>query len=166
MKTFDFSLSTAVSATALVALLAACTPATSEKEQTPLSPEVIPSQASAAPAPAALPLQQTVWGWQYTRQSGVQLASVTPARYTLTFLEEGRLAVTADCNRGGTAYRIQDDRMTFELIAMTKMLCPADSLDRDFLNGLHAVERYRINDKTLTLQLQQGAEMVFAPVRP
>ncbi|MDR2016503.1 MAG: META domain-containing protein [Burkholderiales bacterium] len=166
MKTFDFPLSTAVPAAALVALLTACTPATSEKEQTPPPPVASPSQASAVPAPAALPLQQTVWGWQYTRQSGAQLASVTPARYTLTFLEEGRLAVTADCNRGGTAYRIQDNQMTFELIAMTKMLCTADSLDRDFLDGLHAVERYRIDDKTLTLQLRQGGEMVFVPVQP
>jgi heat shock protein HslJ len=164
MKTFPLSIT--VSAVALAALLTACTPATSEKEQTPPSPEVIPSQASAALAPAALPLRQTVWGWQYTRQSDAQLASVTPARYTLTFLEEGRLAVTADCNRGGTAYRIQDDRMTFDLIAMTKMLCAADSLDRDFLDGLHAVERYRIDDKTLTLQLRQGSEMVFVPVQP
>ncbi|MCL2297987.1 MAG: META domain-containing protein [Proteobacteria bacterium] len=72
----------------------------------------------------------------------------------------------ADCNRGGTVYRIQDDLLTFEPIAMTKVLCPADSLDRNFLDGLRTVERYRIDDKTLTLQLRSGGEMVFAPVQP
>jgi heat shock protein HslJ len=109
-----------------------------------------------------------VWGWQYTLLN-TQLSTLQnggPGRYTLTFLEENRLAIVADCNRGGTVYRVQGDLLTFEPIAMTKMLCPADSLDRDFLDGLHAVERYRIDDKALTLQLRQGGEMVFAPLQP
>lgn len=76
------------------------------------------------------------------------------------------MSVVADCNRGGSIYRIQGDGLTFEPIAMTKMLCATDSLDRDFLDGLRAVERYRLDDKTLTLQLQQGGEMVFTPVAP
>ncbi|MDR0769899.1 MAG: META domain-containing protein [Burkholderiales bacterium] len=159
MKTFNLPFLVAV----LTALLTACTPTVTEPASPPAQTG---TEISAAPVPTVLPLEQTVWGWQYTQQSGARLAPAAPARYTLTFREEGRLAVTADCNRGGTVYRIQDDRLTLELIALTKMLCPADSLDRDFLDGLHAVERYRIDDKALTLQLRQGGEMVFAPVQP
>lgn len=163
----SFPLLSVVFAAALAALLTACTPATTEpapsSSQTGVTADAAPVTNTAIPVPAALPLQQTVWAWQYTRQSGAQLTSATPTRYTLTFREENRLAVVADCNRGGTVYRIQGDLLTFEPIALTKMMCPADSQDRDFLDGLHAVERYRIDDKTLTLQLRQGGEMVFAP---
>ncbi len=160
MKSFDLILSAIV----LAGLLSACAPASTEKE--PASPAPVAPPTRAASAPAALPLQQTVWAWQYTRQSGARLAPATPSRYTLTFREEGRVSVVADCNRGGSIYRIQGDGLTFEPIAMTKMLCATDSLDRDFLDGLRAVERYRLDDKTLTLQLQQGGEMVFTPVAP
>ncbi|MDR0250418.1 MAG: META domain-containing protein [Burkholderiales bacterium] len=163
-----FPLFAAVSIAVLATLLMACTPASTEKEPTPSSSQADSiSITSAAPVSATLSLQQTLWGWQYTtRQNGAQLVSGAPDRYTLTFREENRLAVVADCNRGGTVYRAQGDLLTFEPIALTKMLCPADSLDRDFLDGLHAVERYRIDDKMLTLQLRQGGEMVFAPMKP
>ncbi|MDR2173926.1 MAG: META domain-containing protein [Burkholderiales bacterium] len=163
MKTFPFF------AAMLAILLTACAPAATEKAPasalTPSQADSITS-AALAPPPVALPLHKTVWTWQYTRQSGTQLAPVAPAHYTLIFQEENRLSIAADCNRGGTVYRIQDDLLTLDLIAMTKMLCPAGSLDRDFLNGLHAVDRYRIDGRTLTLQLRSGGEMVFTPAQP
>ncbi|MCL2310245.1 MAG: META domain-containing protein [Proteobacteria bacterium] len=161
VKTMKY-LDLAFPAVALAVLLTACTPAAVEETSPPLPSQV----GSAVPAPVALPLQQTVWAWQYTQLNGVRLAPITPLRYTLTFHEENRVAVVADCNRGGTVYRTQGNQLSFDQIAMTKILCPADSSDRDFFDGLHAVEHYRIDDKTLTLQLRSGGEMVFAPAQP
>jgi len=152
-------------AIALAALLTACAPTLTTQNTQPAA-EPPPAPTVQADSAAPVTLQKTIWGWQNTQQSGAWFAPANPARYTLIFREENRLAVAADCNRGGTVYHLDGDHLTFDLIAMTKMLCPADSLDRDFLDALQAVERYRIDDKTLILQLRQGGKMVFAPIQP
>jgi heat shock protein HslJ len=167
MKSSGFP--TLVFTASLATLLTACAPAVTEKEPTPALPQAAAAPTLAASASAAnsatLPLRQTVWAWQNTQKSGAWFAPAVPARYTLIFREENRLGVVADCNRGGTVYHVEGNRLTFEPIALTKMLCPADSLDRDFLDGLNAVEGYRLGDKTLKLQLRQGGEMLFMPAQ-
>ncbi|MCL2871679.1 MAG: META domain-containing protein [Betaproteobacteria bacterium] len=159
MKFFGFV------AIVLAALLTAC--AQTIPQETIAEPAPAPQTQVGNAAPASpVTLQKIVWAWQNTQQSGAWFAPANPARYTLIFREENRVAVAADCNRGGTVYHLDGDRLTFDPIAMTKMLCSADSLDRGFLDALHAVDHYRIDDNTLTLQLRQGGQMVFAPIQP
>ncbi len=120
---------------ALVAL-AACAnePPTASKEASPVNQ---------APAPALI---GKLWGWQETLMSdGARIMPQAPERYTIEFLSEGRVQLRADCNRGRGSYETGDDgRITLGPIATTKMLCPRDSQDTAFLNGLANVGSYKI----------------------
>jgi heat shock protein HslJ len=87
-----------------------------------------------------------LWGWQETLMSdGTRITPQAPERYTVEFLSEGRMQVRADCNRGGGRYETGDDgRITLGPVATTKMLCPRESQDAAFLNGLANVGSYKV----------------------
>lgn len=120
---------------ALVAL-AACAnePPTASKDTRPVKQ---------APAPS---LVGTLWVWQETLMSdGARITPQAPERYTIEFLSEWRVQLRVDCNRGRGSYETGDDgRITLGPIATTKMLCPRDSQDTEFLNGLANVGSYKI----------------------
>jgi heat shock protein HslJ len=54
-----------------------------------------------------------------------------PAKYVFTFSEDGALSARVDCNRGVGAWKITSPS-TIDLrpLAMTRMKCPAGSLER------------------------------------
>jgi len=135
----------------------------------PIQPEV-PSKAddtSTAAEAQTAPRELTgvVWQWQ---QTGMNDDSVTtpadPATYTLEFLPSGRLQVQADCNGGSSSYTLDGTQLTIGSIALTRMACPADSLDTVFLQQLGEVGSYLMDTGNLVLELKlDSGSMVFAP---
>ncbi|MET0683066.1 MAG: META domain-containing protein [Casimicrobiaceae bacterium] len=132
---------------------------------------VLPGLVNAPPPPIAaedsLPIG-VVWSWQMTQMSdGALVVPEGRDRYTLEFRPGGTVSVRADCNRGSATYVRSGNTLGIGPIALTKIACPSDSRDAEFLKGLGAVSGHLIrgNDLVLTLKVDSGA-MQFTPSRP
>lgn len=110
-------------------------------------------------------LAGTSWQWiktEYGDDSVTEAAD--PARYTLTFNEDGSLAALLDCNRGMGSYAEDTPMLTFGPLAGTRMACPKDSQAAEFTQNLESVVSYVIQDGNLYLALFADAGiMTFAP---
>ena len=108
-----------------------------------------------------------VWQWQRTQLAdGKLVTAAAPDRYTLAFQGGGRMSLRADCNRGAGAYEVNGDAMKLSAAALTKMGCPADSQDREFIAELGRVASYAVVGNELVLTLTDGGTMRFrAPSR-
>ena len=148
---------------ALAAVLAAC--ATSE------GGPILPGAINAPPPPIAAPgdsvLTNTVWTWLGTqRTDGSRIVNDAPERYALMFAPGGKVEVRADCNRGSGSYLVTGNQLSFGPIALTKMMCPADSRDNEFLRELGAVVAQGMSGNDLVLTLGgSGGTMRFATTR-
>jgi len=98
------------------------------------------------------PLIGTVWAWQaITSDDGGRASVHSPERYTIELLPDGAVRVQADCNRGRGTYDAADVDLRFGPIMTTKIGCPADSRDREFLDALSRVDSYRFEGIELVL---------------
>jgi heat shock protein HslJ len=157
------------SGVAVAALIAACTAATDPPPSPPVPALTSAMLPPAIPADAAEQLIGRVYAWQRTAPSnGPATVAADPEHYTLEFLADGRLALRADCNRGGGQYTLQSGgRVTISALATTKMACPAGSQDTQFLRALADAERYAIENRALRLTLARGAGvMEFSALAP
>jgi D-alanyl-D-alanine carboxypeptidase len=109
-------------------------------------------------------LSGTRWVWvSATDPSGQTFRVEDPQRYGISFQDGGDLAVKADCNRGPGSYSGDGDALSLVARISTKALCPADSLEDDFLKRLEDAIGFRRHGESLVLFLGQGREsMEFA----
>jgi heat shock protein HslJ len=121
-----------------------------------------------AMAMEANPLVGVVWQWQNTIMSNdATFTPVDPARYTLTFLLDGKVQAQLDCNTGHGAYTLTGNQLTLGPLASTRKACPTDSLDSVFGQQLSQVGSYLMDGGNLVLLLQvDSGSMVFAPTDP
>ena len=87
-------------------------------------------------------------------------------KYRLTFGDDGRVMVVADCNRGTGSYTSQSaGQLTFGPIATTKMACPEGSIDGIFLAQFEWVRSYVLENGNLYLAtMADGSIIEFEPV--
>jgi metallo-beta-lactamase class B len=107
------------------------------------------------PSQAASTLAGT--SWKLVRFRGGDdstLAPDDPARYTLEFQEEGRLAARVDCNRGSGTWK-SDEPNQLELgpLALTKMACPPSPFADRLLKDWSHVRSYVLKDGRLYVSL-------------
>lgn len=125
------------------------------------APAYVP--ANAAPpdiAMASNELVGRVWQWQRSDlPGGKSVPATSPERYTLAFQPGGRVLLRADCNRGSGAYEVNGNAMKMGPAATTKMGCPPDSQDGEFLRQLGQVTGYNVAGSELTLTLRDGGTM-------
>ena len=127
------------------------------------APAYVPSNA----APPVLDMASNeivgpVWQWQRTEfPGGASVVAAAPERYTLVFQGGGRVLLRADCNRGSGAYEVNDTAMKLGAAALTRMGCPPDSQDGEFLRQLARVARYTVAGGELVLTLTDGGTMRF-----
>jgi heat shock protein HslJ len=113
---------------------------------------------------AANQLVGPVWQWTGTAGADGKLVPVAaPDRYTLTFVEGGRVQVRADCNRGAGGYDVNGGAMSMGPAAMTRVGCPADTQETTFMSQLSRVVGYSIANNQLVLALGDGRAMRFRP---
>lgn len=115
----------------------------------------------ASPPPAGASLQGLVWQWTFLGGPATELAVDQPASYTLQFMDDGTLAIRADCNQAGGEYAQDGDQLTLTLGATTLAYCGDASLDQRYLDGLSRVQSATVAANTLTLKLDDGNEMTF-----
>lgn len=92
-----------------------------------------------------------------------------PAKYTVTFGDDGRAAFQVDCNRGSSTWQFSSaapdsGSLTFGPIALTRMFCPQPSADTQVAAALGRVRSYLIQDGKLHLSLEaDGGIMHWQP---
>lgn len=120
----------------------------------------VPPAGAAADPPAEL----TAHSWQLVKISGADGSELTPddpTRYTLTFGDDWRVSVQADCNQGGGPYNADDGTLVIGQLITTLAACPDDSLYEPFMQGLGQVAGYAVTDGALTLTLNDGGALEF-----
>jgi heat shock protein HslJ len=112
----------------------------------------------------AEPLVGYYWSWlSYDAPEGEDDITVdNPLNYALVFRPDGTYFIKADCNVGSGSFAIEGDQIQINPGALTRALCPEDSLDGEFLALLPQVTNWAINDAgELVFTLENGGTMVF-----
>lgn len=101
--------------------------------------------------PAAL-LNKT-WQWEATVTPVEKISVAQPDRYTIQFAANGKLKAKFDCNAGGGNYTLSGSQLTFGPLISTRMACPQDSQDAEFMRDLQRVHSFFFKDGMLFLEL-------------
>jgi len=129
--------------TVAVLLTAACAPAM----QTP-------AQSAAAAAPKGL----GGTSWQLVQFQGGDDTILKPddkSKYTLAFGTDGRVSARIDCNRGSGTWKSPDGvRLELGPLALTRAICPPESLHDRIVKDWAFVVSYIIKDGHLFLSLK------------
>jgi heat shock protein HslJ len=95
-----------------------------------------------------------------------------PARYEMSFGEDGRASLRLDCNRAAGGFTAAATgagagSLTFTPLAMTRAMCPPGSLDARIARELGFVRRYLLEGDRLILGLagDEGSQ-VWTRARP
>jgi len=130
----------------------------------PEAPATVQEEVPAQTPPQSL--KDVPWAWQYTETADEErITPDHPENYVLLLRSDGGVAVRADCNRGGSAFKeLEGGKIELEMFAMTKMLCPPESKGEAFLEALRHVESYRIDGDTLILTLRDHGTMFLTPL--
>ena len=129
----------------------------------PVAPAEAPAGASAAPG-----FVGATWNWEeFVDNAGTQSVKVAdPASYTVTFAEDGTVAMKADCNQAVGSYSLDGSSLAVTVGPVTLAMCSAESLGEQFLVNLTNVATATVQDGKLLLDLMaDGGTMVFAPSR-
>jgi heat shock protein HslJ len=100
------------------------------------------------------------WQWTASQETVPAHLSVTPdpENYTIEFLDDGTVEVTADCNNMGGSYTVAEpDELTITLVTTTMAYCGDESQDAIFIDFLGRVASYAIADTDLTLDFADDA---------
>ncbi len=108
--------------------------------------------------------------WQLVHFEGGDGTVLTPddgSKYTLTFNPDGSFAARIDCNRGsGTWKSAAPSQLELGPMALTRALCPPESLHDKIVKHLPYVRSYIIKDGHLFLSLMaDGGIYEFEPRR-
>jgi para-nitrobenzyl esterase len=103
--------------------------------------------------------------WQLEQVEGVDgmtAAIDQPDRYTVTFDDDGRVYLRADCNQGMGSYELDGNELRLLTLASTLALCPPGSLYDAFMAQLNDVMAWELQDGTLALSTSGSARLLFA----
>ncbi len=129
----------------------------------PAPAPVSPAEHAANDTAAAAATHLGVWYWIGTTSGTQTLAAADPARYRIDFADAGTILVQADCNRGRSEYQLAAGTLAIGPIGLTKMGCPEDSQDREFLAQLAIGGSLMLRGSWLILELSEGrGSMRFA----
>ncbi len=136
----------------------------------PAAEPVVPTEvpAGASVAPAAPEFVGATWNWEeFIDNAGGQTVKVAdPASYTVTFAEDGTVAMKADCNQAAGTFTLDGSNLTVTVGPVTLAMCSAESLGEQFLVNLTSVATAAVQDGKLLLELMaDGGTMVFAPAK-
>jgi len=99
--------------------------------------------------------------WQLVKFEGGDGKTLKPddrSKYTITFNRNGRLTVRIDCNRGsGTWKSTGKNKLKFGPLALTRAMCPPESLHDRIAKDWEYVRSYVIKDGHLYLSLMADA---------
>ncbi|HEX7123741.1 MAG TPA: META domain-containing protein [Gemmatimonadaceae bacterium] len=146
----------------------ACARTGQSGDDTPAASGAATTASSDTASSAATDLPGTTW--QLVRFEGGDGTVLTPddrAKYTLTFQPDGRLSARIDCNRGmGSWTSTGPSHLEFGPLALTRAMCPPESLHDQIVRQWPYVRSYVMRDGHLFLSLMaDGGIYEFEPVK-
>lgn len=108
--------------------------------------------------------------WQLVKFQGGDDTVLRPddkSKYTLAFDGDGTVSARIDCNRGRGAWKSPEKgRLEFGPMAITRAMCPPESLHDRIVKQLPYIRSYVIKDGHLFLSLMaDGGIYEFEPTR-
>lgn len=142
----------------------AMTPTIAATPTRAITPTVTPT---VAPTAGRARLTDTQWQWvRFVTPLEVKEIP-TPARYALVFRADGKIEITADCNRATGAYKLQGSRIQVQVGPATRAACPAGSLSEQFLANIGSAVLYFFDGDALYVELfADSGVMKFVSVGP
>lgn len=112
-------------------------------------------------------LAGTSWVWTQTQMNDDTVKSpATEGAFTLTFGDDGAASATTDCNTfNGSYIEGADGVLVIDLPISTRMACPDDSQEQEFIADVTSISRYLITEEgvlALLLPVDSGS-MLFNP---
>jgi heat shock protein HslJ len=105
-----------------------------------------------------------LWQWESTTTPVDEIIVISPENYTMFLASDGKARMRFDCNRGSGAYEISKGKISFGLMASTRMACSQASQNTDFVRGLEEVSSFFVKDRNLYLELPyDSGTMKFGP---
>ena len=123
-----------------------------------------PATPTADQVMGANPLVGVVWEWAALLKTKPAVQSVVPdpSAYTVTFSDDGTVAIKADCNNASGTYTLDNDALTIQIGPVTRAACPPGSLSDLMLASLSKVGSYLIDGGDLILRTADtGTSMLF-----
>lgn len=123
----------------------------------------------AAPSPPASTSPLTGTSWQLVRFQGGDGKTLTPddgSKYTIEFSAGWQVSARVDCNRGRGSWKSSGpNHLQFGPMALTRAMCPSESMHDQIVKQLPNVRSYVIKDGHLFLSLMaDGGTYEFQPV--
>jgi len=104
------------------------------------------------------------WQWESTTTPVQKIEVPDPGRYTILLGNNGNAQVQLDCNKGGGSYEISEGKISFGPLMSTRMACPEDSMDANFMRDLQQVVSFFVDKDHLFLELPyDSGTMKFRP---
>jgi heat shock protein HslJ len=119
-------------------------------------PQPTPAGAPPVATATALPADvvEVTWQWDSLVTPIETVKPDRPELYTIRFERTGRVAMRADCNRGGGTYTVLNDRrLMLGPIALTRAACPEGSLSDRFARDVGRISSYFVRDGALFLEM-------------
>lgn len=117
-------------------------------------------------------LTSQVWQWTTFVDPLSKVTVDDPAQYTAEFKDDGSISAKADCNQGNGTFTAENDgksssgSIDIAIMAMTRAMCPPESLSDQFIQYLNEAAIYFFQDGNLYLDLPaDSGTMTFSPAK-
>jgi heat shock protein HslJ len=144
----------------LASFTASAKPVTPTVAATPtraITPTVAPAPtlAPTPTVPAKSPAQLTNTLWQWVRfVTPLEAKDVpNPGKYAVVFKADGKVEITADCNKAAGTYKLQGSRIQIQIGPSTLAACPAGSMADQFLASLGSATLHFLDGDALYIEL-------------
>jgi D-alanyl-D-alanine carboxypeptidase len=105
------------------------------------------------------------WKWTALTTATEEVTVETPASYMVTFKDDGRVDIKADCNNATGTYTLDGANVTIEVGAATLAACPGKSRSEQFLQLLgDAAQMLPLNGQLYISLKTEGSTMILDPV--
>jgi heat shock protein HslJ len=109
-----------------------------------------------SPAPEEMALVGPVWELEQIQYNdGTLLTADPPENYTIEFMEDGSVAIQADCNQARGEFSTEGSgSIDITVGAITRAACPPGSISNEFVQGLNDSVIYFFQDGKLFMDIQ------------
>ena len=96
------------------------------------------------------------WELEYIYSNGAEMAPPEDHDATIAFLEDSQIAGDTGCNRFFGNFTATDDKLDFNNIGSTRMMCPQMQFESAFLSTMENTASYNISNDQLILKDSLG----------
>jgi heat shock protein HslJ len=86
-------------------------------------PEIVAENPEGEADPSRMTLGMTTWKWITSTEGGKEVKPIKADAFTVKFNDDGKFAVTTDCNQMGGSFVADKTNITFSNMFSTKMFC-------------------------------------------